>query len=857
LTLAYLVGYGWLLAGSGFVPYVFDNNETYSTFVHARNLLSFPLTQSFGLADEALGPSTAAHPFIYTHGGNLPRLFGVFLDVIGLQTPEAQIAVTTFSVGLISLFLTYLYFRQVSGALFALIACLVLMSDYVLFAQWQVNTWRVWHALFLFAALLCAHYIASHRGSSRFLTILVGLGVAYFELIFGAFVVIFAAAYAAILYRRRLRVWLEYVALLATGALLSFVVLNAQRVAYLGWTDALTDTYLTYFARLGQNDAPSGLEPLRSFYDSHHIAFWYNVVDPRAFGSIGAFAQGLFHYSFEVQTPLFSSIVLVLLAGWAAAHIPRGSSSSRLPQRARFAVVGKTLLLLGSCWLLLVVVFSGDLVLGLPPDQPWRFLIWDGRAVSLLASTVGSVVMTAVVDRLAGGGWLPRDQLRWRSVVNTAILLFGVAVFIRLQYRLYSESFLPLWLVVGSGWLSTGACRIAFAASCAVAACISLRGRDFGFPAHISGVVSYLCCGLVAYAVIYAVAAGYVMTGYVTRYAPLLVFLVDIAIALGLYIALTFTLNMLRARPGASAIAGAVSLFMVGYWIHMQAAYVGQLPPSLYTFLSTLAQPPYRGASFVATNYAAPFASFTQQWAYYDPVLGDGVSTAGYVLARDTRSYLWQADKESNPAYFKPDYFLCFIPDTLSSVIQRLNSVDGSEGRCSGSGLVNAARTKSDYPHRLVARDQSGHDAWAIIKLDPAYELLPGEQATPPPQGDIALGSNWYPHEVFAGESFHWVRNDAEVIVTGPTNGPGVLRLDLQAGPGLAGQEFTLQVVDNRGQPAASVPVVGRQSVRVKLPVSPGASATYRLHVDGGGRPTPGDQRTLNFRVFSIDWDSG
>jgi hypothetical protein len=364
-------------------------------------------------------------------------------------------------------------------------------------------------------------------------------------------------------------------------------------------------------------------------------------------------------------------------------------------------------------------------------------------------------------------------------------------------------------------------------------------------------------CGLAAYAVTYALAAGYVMTGYVTRYAPLLVFIVDIAVALALYLVLKLTLSASRARVGASLIAGSVCLFMVGYWIHVQASYVGQLPPSLFTVMRTLSEPPYRGASFVATNYAAPLASFTQQWAYYDPVVGDGVSTAGYVLARDTRSYLWQADRETNSAYLKPDYFMCFMPDTLSSIVERLNSGDGGAVRCSGFGLVRAARTKPDYPHQLVARDESGHDAWAIVKLDPAYQLMPGERGAPQPQGDIALGSNWYPYEVFAGESFHWVANDAEVIVTGPANGPGALRLDLQAGPGLAGQDFTLQFVDELGQSAASIPVVGRQSIRVKLPLSPGSTAVYRLHVDGGGHPSAGDQRTLNFRVFSIDWDLG
>jgi hypothetical protein len=63
-----------------------------------------------------------------------------------------------------------------------------------------------------------------------------------------------------------------------------------------------------------------------------------------------------------------------------------------------------------------------------------------------------------------------------------------------------------------------------------------------------------------------------------------------------------------------------------------------------------------------------------------------------------------------------------------------------------------------------------------------------------------------------------------------------------------------LQLVDEAGQTVAATTVAGRQVVELPVPLPAGATASYRLHVVGGGRPTPGDGRTLNFRVFSLGW---
>jgi hypothetical protein len=146
--------YGLLLGATGGVPYVTDGNESFSMLIHASNLYHFPLSQTFGLTDEAMSPDPAAHPYVYTHQGNFPRVFSFVLYVLGARSVESQIVITTFTVGLLSLFLIYHFFTTISstGSPWRRVG----VPDRLPAVRWQVNTYRVWHGLF-FLALLCVH----------------------------------------------------------------------------------------------------------------------------------------------------------------------------------------------------------------------------------------------------------------------------------------------------------------------------------------------------------------------------------------------------------------------------------------------------------------------------------------------------------------------------------------------------------------------------------------------------------------------------------------------------------------------------------------------------------------------------
>jgi hypothetical protein len=103
---------------------------------------------------------------------------------------------------------------------------------------------------------------------------------------------------------------------------------------------------------------------------------------------------------------------------------------------------------------------------------------------------------------------------------------------------------------------------------------------------------------------------------------------------------------------------------------------------------------------------------------------------SGKKLETDDR-YLWFADRDTNPEYRRPEYYLCFAIQTLPSVLERLRWRQGLEERgyrgCQVAGLVRLAREQSEdnvVPRPiLVEMDDEGllrfgYARWAIMKLD-------------------------------------------------------------------------------------------------------------------------------------------
>ncbi|HJT75792.1 MAG TPA: hypothetical protein VJ739_01185, partial [Gemmataceae bacterium] len=224
-------------------------------------------------------------------------------------------------------------------------------------------------------------------------------------------------------------------------------------------------------------------------------------------------------------------------------------------------------------------------------------------------------------------------------------------------------------------------------------------------------------------------------TGYLWRFVSFAVFFTNVAVAAAFFFLLRplyrevarlrWSLPALR-RPGAALALGlgVAVLFFAAYWVRLQVWYVRAIPPNQYAFLKLLAKPPYRGASFITNAYALPIAAATGEWAYKDDLIATGavqLGPDGYLVARDQHTYLWLADRASNPAYARPDYILLVRHPELPQVIF---SMPGQPPPLETALTEPLVAAPSPYlHHRVVAQDPSGRGRWVILKAD--WDLPP------------------------------------------------------------------------------------------------------------------------------------
>jgi hypothetical protein len=119
------------------------------------------------------------------------------------------------------------------------------------------------------------------------------------------------------------------------------------------------------------------------------------------------------------------------------------------------------------------------------------------------------------------------------------------------------------------------------------------------------------------------------------------------------------------------------------------------------------------------------------------------------------------------------------------------------------------------------------------------------------PADGIRIGQGWYPFEVYGGQQFRWIDKEAELILDSAA-GAASLAFDLEAGPGAAGKPLRVSFMNETGASVAAADVSRRKTLEIRLPLSPSSQSRYRIHIDGGGAPIPGDPRILNVRVFRI-----
>ena len=259
------------------MPYVMDGNETFSVWWHAHNLYGFSFWKSFGLTDESYGLTEASHPFFHTHQGNMPRLFGFLIYALGARTVEAQVLVTTLLIGNLTLFFCYASIAKITRPVIAFVFCLFLFSDYLLYAQWHVVTYRVWYG-FLFFGSMYAISSADRTDGKIWPYLLQGclfFLLFYFELVFAVYVSVIAGLLGLWLHWGKPRRIAALYGAQLVGIVAGIGLLFGQLVLALGIDVVRADFSTTFLARNASlGGAPA--DAITSFFHDHNIVFWQN-----------------------------------------------------------------------------------------------------------------------------------------------------------------------------------------------------------------------------------------------------------------------------------------------------------------------------------------------------------------------------------------------------------------------------------------------------------------------------------------------------------------------------------------------------------------------------------------------------
>ena len=778
---------GMVAGGRGF-PGVFDSNETFSSILHARNLLGFDLGASAGLADESTGPWPHAHPVVHTHQGNFPRLYATILYALGLAGPAAQVLATVLPVGIVSVLLLFAALFRYAGLGIAAIATTLLLTDYILFVQWQMVTYRIWH--FAFTAALLAATVFYRSSGSRWLlgaVFLTSLFLFYYELVFATFLSISISAFALLLWRNEIAKGILFAGTQFLGAVTGMLVLIAQLVAYLGWDGFLTDLKLTYVSR--NVAAPEGLAALRAFMEQHNIAFFYNFAAPGSHDLKRMITESFFRWGLQVYTPPFVYCVLILAAGVAVALFAR-------PGRVwwpRSAIVAISIMA-GVAWLLgasivvllAVMVAAAAVIFAVPDSRVWPQNIGPLDAAMLCGVPAMLFVLMATgfsrfpgFERHATPFWqygpafgiaivalfallvlrvAPQQRARFTldAALRGAALVCVAIALARFHARLYDPLLTPLWQSELPGpfvpaFLQSAGMVLATVCAAALAAFGPALPDAVRAPlrATVRRVVTLIGCFVVGLLVVLVLSRGYVYSGYMVRYLNILVLPFALAIGVVAYAAAVIGRHLvailcLEPRGRLSPVVARFHLvplaLLAAWWIAIQAADARLFPPNELAVLNGLEALTPARPTIVSNAYAGPFSVVTGQWAYLDETFSAGRTAfspaAGYRYLFD-RKYLWVADRD-NPAYERPDVFVCFIPPTYWSAAIQLAGVNRYT-RCSENRVIELAERpyKAVWPrHTLVARDPSGRDTWAIARLD--WDFPPYLGAKPRVEGAAA-----------------------------------------------------------------------------------------------------------------------
>lgn len=698
LSLFYFLLYFLYLVKCKYIPYIFDNNETFSSLTHAKNMALFGFKSTFGLTDETFSLSKAAHPFVYTHQGNFPRFYSYLLYLLGIQSFGWHIAITTFTVGFAGLIFCHQFISKNISILFSIIFCTLLLTDYLMFSQWQVNAWRVWQFFFFFSSFICCQKIVQDQNKWFIpITILNFACLAYTEISFAVFVTLSCFIYSFYQTNNKKNILLNTL-IIGLGVGLGLTILIIQNIEFLGWQAFLTDLNYTFSSR--NSISTNETKKITTFFQNHRIAFWENFNSLNNLRNPVNILKMFYRYCLLPYSPFLNFFVI---------------STFTITVFENKSLFSKKSVLIISSIIIISILFTIVLIL----FKNKEYIFSHISQLKIEWTICGIISFYLFFNHL-------KQSYKNKSVSKLIVLASILIIIYSTLYYLNQQS-LTLSNALNEFTINQFKSKYLYLASTAILILYFYYNNTLSNSIELQRFrqIYYLFVScFIAFFAIFLILPGYIYTGYLARYCCFTVFFHILLYAWFVYslalkvISTDFKNNNKIYKLKHLIIPSYLLIVFCVTWYNLQIMYIHEFKPNHFIFSRKLEKDPFlKNKSIVANNYPAPFTYILQSWGYYDPKIIESTLIKTkykeeFKFTKDFK-YLWFNDSKINSSYQSPDIFICWLP------YYSVEQLHQSKPKCGDYNLIKLARSPNGKKYHLIeyAKDDSGEDKWSIILL--------------------------------------------------------------------------------------------------------------------------------------------
>jgi hypothetical protein len=663
--------------------YGFDSNETFSSIWHSYNFINFSFDLHKGLADETFSNITSAHSFIHTHQGNVPRLLGVLLILLGFESVQSHVVLTFLILGLPTFYFLIKLLHKISNSKeFAYISIIFLFTNYILFFQWLFVTYRIWYFYLIFSSI----YFLIELNNKKLYKILFFVNlifIFYFELIFALYLSILLFIYSLYLNNFSIKKVIKKYYIYLLAPIFSILVLSIQLILFYGYDAFIQDINYTFNTR---NTSIKINDEIINFYNKYFIVYWHNFFN----NNISFFKM----YIRNDLTYIGLYFISITIYGFL---IPINIYLSSLTNK--FSLISKSTIfnknfILKFCIIFLLVFINNFLIFYIHSSS----LININFPIYLIFSLSLCVFIFYFIKR--------HNIIFFKFfIVYLVIILFSFGI---LFLKIYSE-FSDSNLFEGSFF---SVILILFVNFISFASMEKIPKINFKYKALFYFFISFFISTIL----VYIISSGYLWSGYVERGAPFLIFSKFIIYGFSL-----FFIYIILLRGSLSEffllrlLVYIITFSIIFVWFYNQFYLIKKFKFNNFDFLQIIKEEKYRGKKIISNFYPASYSYISKSTGYQDDKLTDRliINSDDHFYLTFNDKYLWL--RGSKEAYSKPDFLIC-----STNFIYAINN-QSYKNACSNFDLI---KNINDYEFaniieaRFFADSNNQSYRWVIVEFD-------------------------------------------------------------------------------------------------------------------------------------------